>query len=938
MKFRLSVLLLVPAITVIALASIIVDDRDAAHEESKVGAEIARFAANVADLDEALGNEAMVSAAFSGEVGDRGPNSVDFEVWADATEMVESQAVTDEMLRGLVATINQSEYPYDREVHSAVMTVSETLAFRSDISAGLISPLQIADRYSYLRSELLDSLGTQTQAANLTAGLGPISGLSGLVRARSAHLNERLTIELAIRYDSWAPGQHAAAIESMAAQDELLAGARAGLGVGGFEIPPSLEPVRSTVIQTMDVPPLTRSAWLSLSDEWLARLDAQIAHSTYQIRAEFADNEDAAATDRIATVAAVGTTLLFAALMAVFVVIRLVQRVGRVTQRALILASDATATTSAIADKGRDEIGQLSQAFDDMAAQIRLSSELHATESSVLEAVALNEPIDATLETIARLLGLDDLGQPYYSFSHHAPQAGVAPIIGADEGTPLWLITQTGQPAGDMPARIETTTAIALASMAQARFDDDARIQFQIRHDRLTGLLGRGTILDVAASTLERCGRTRVGLFFVDLDGFKPINDTYGHASGDAVLRAQSRRLGAVAATNRGSVGRLGGDEFLVVIPRVDSNPRLTEIAEDIVTALSGPVQVDAGVDVSTGTSVGCVLADKTMRIDQWIHEADVALYEAKRSGRGGAVASTKDLRERKHEAELLRDEVLNAVEGGQFVPFFQPVWADGGKQLAGFEALARWEHPEDGIVSPALFLPVIEELKLASQFDGVFFEIVCEQVAAWGQRGLDVPYVSINVSAARLEDPYFVSETLGALEKTGCDPASVIVEVTEEGVMTDVARNGERLEELRKAGLRVAADDFGKGYSSLAYLHQLPVDVLKIDRQFVDNIDQSRTNRAIVAAVRELASAMDLMLIAEGVERQEELDQLAELGCTKVQGYLLGKPAPLDETEVLIGIHAVRPPAESEAWFAASGVAPETGSESDEVRSELRA
>lgn len=911
-------MLLVPAIAVVALASIIVDDRDAAYAESQAGAEIAAFAAQVADLDAALGNEALASAAFSDEANSLNEaQAINLEVWGDAAAMQATQEATDASLQQLIGSINSSDYQYQRNVYNAILTVQETLAYRSDITAGWISPLQIADRYAYIRNAMLTALGQQTQAAQLTIGLGPISGLSDLVRARSAHLDERLTIELAIRYDGWAPGQHAAAIRALAAQEELLTSAHVEIGSSGFEAPASMSPVRSMVTQTMDVPPLTRAAWLSLSDEWLARLDVQIAHTTSAIQDRFATAERAAATDRIATVASVGSTLLFAALMAVFVVIRLVKRVGRVTQRALVLAADASATTTAIADKGRDEIGQLSTAFDDMAAQIRLSSELHTAESAVLESVALGEPIDGILETIALLLGVDDLGQPYYSFSYHAPAAGVSPIIGADEGTPLWLVTQTGLPAGEIPPRIETSTALALAGMAQARFDDDARIQFQIRHDRLTGLLGRGTILDFADSTLERSGSSRVGLFFVDLDGFKPINDTYGHAAGDTVLRAQSRRLGAIAATNRGSVGRLGGDEFLVVVPRVDSNTRLVEIADDIVSGLSGAVQVDGGIDVSTGTSVGCVLADKTMRLDQWIHEADVALYEAKRSGRGGAVASTKDLRDRAHQAEILRDEVQHAVASGQFVPFFQPVWSDCGRELAGFEALARWDRPGEGIVSPGLFLPVIEELKLASRFDGVFFETVCRQVAEWADRGLGVPYVSINVSAARLEDPDFVGDTLGALERTGCDPVSVIVEVTEEGVMTDVARNGERLEELRKAGLRVAADDFGKGYSSLAYLHQLPVDVLKIDRQFVDFIDQSRTNRAIVAAVRELASAMDLTLIAEGVERQEELDQLAALGCTTVQGFLLGVPAPLHETEVLIGMHATRPVAESEGWFA---------------------
>lgn len=923
MKFRLSLLLLVPAMAVIALAAIIVDDRDTAWEEARAAAELADFARVVASVDEALGIEAMAGAASTAGVygADVQLATVEARSGADIPDvnlLGSAQAVTDTRLDLLTTFVTSSEQAYHPDVWSALNTVRETLRYREDITAGRISPLQIADRYSYLRHVLLESLTAQTRSLNLVVGVGPITGLSALVGARSAHLDERLTIDLAIRYDTWAPGQHAVAIEAVVRQNELLSVARAHLDrdIAGGGDPLVLAPTRSVVTQSMDVPPLTSEAWLAVSDGWLTVLGAEIAGATGTITERFAQAERSAATDRMATVASVGSTLMFAALMAIIVVIRMVRRVGRVTEQAELLALDAAADVEDIADVGRDEIGQLSRTFDEMASRLRRSAHLHAVESGVLEAVARCEPIETILELIAELLGVDELGQPVYAFSHHAPAAGVMPLFDDDSVTTLWLMKRGGGVVEVMPEGMEARAAFGLAKMAQARFDDDARIQFQIRHDPLTGMLSRATILASAATALDRCGSGYVGILYVDLDGFKPINDTYGHASGDEVLKVQARRLGAIAARNRGSAGRLGGDEFLLIAPRMATPDDIRTIAESIVVGLSGPVELGSGVEVTTGTSVGCVAADNTMAIDEWIHEADIALYEAKRRGRGGAVVSTEQLRERANAADMLSDEVRAALEGGQFVPFFQPVWGDGGANLIGLEALARWQRPVHGITSPGVFLPVVEELNEASRFDGLFFERVCSQVADWNRRGLPIGYVSINVSAARLEDPKFVSETLAALAQTGCDPSAIVIEVTEEGVMTDISRNGERLEELRVAGVRIAADDFGKGYSSLAYLHKLPVDIVKVDRQFVDGIDHSRTNRAIVSAIRALASAMELTLIAEGVERPEELAQLIELGCDAVQGFLLGKPMPLEETEVMIGQRLVRSPASAE-WFA---------------------
>jgi len=592
-----------------------------------------------------------------------------------------------------------------------------------------------------------------------------------------------------------------------------------------------------------------------------------------------------------------------------------------VTERAQLLAKDPAATVPEISSGESDELGLLATAFDDMAMHLRRSAVLQRIESNALDAILRGDSLTKVFAAIAPLLGTDSSGNGLFRFSHHCPSPEREPFCESPSGTTIWI-----EPLGDdnaidapSPDALETRRARGLAATAQARFDDDQRIRFQLRNDRLTRLQNRGAILESAAKALGRSSAGAIGLAYVDLDGFKEINDTYGHGAGDTVLVAQASRLGAVASRHGGSAGRLGGDEFLVVLPKVATDDGLAAFAEEVLAGLDAPVEIDGGIAVTATVSIGCVVADQSRVADDWIHQADFALYEAKREGRNRAIVSTVALRTEALDAEMLREEVRGAVANGEFTAHFQPIWKhEGHWKLAGFEALARWYHPDRGLVSPGVFLPVIENLNLASEFDAAVFTLVCEQIAAWTRAGLAVPYMSINVSAARLEQPTFVEESLAAMHDAGVDPTSIIIEVTEEGVMTDVAGNSERLDALRREGVRVAADDFGKGYSSLAYLHQLPVDIVKIDRQFVDHIDGTRSNRAIVSAILALAAELELTLVAEGVERSEEIDELLRLGCRRVQGFLLGRPAPIAETEVLLAMNSPERDAESNQWFDA--------------------
>ena len=315
------------------------------------------------------------------------------------------------------------------------------------------------------------------------------------------------------------------------------------------------------------------------------------------------------------------------------------------------------------------------------------------------------------------------------------------------------------------------------------------------------------------------------------------------------MLIAQAARLTDIVSEYDGIAGRLGGDEFLVLLPRVEDEATLRKITNRMVGELAEPVPASKG-SYQVGVSIGGVLTRPDVPALKLLNDADAALYEAKKQGRGHSLISDQRLRDQILEAEQLNRDVLLGLENQQFTPWFQPIWGDGGATLAGMEALARWQHPERGLVSPGVFLPVAEEANMLSRLDRLMFEQVCRQVVLWREAGLELDMVHYNMSTAWLEEPDFVAETARILDETGCPPEAIVAEVTESGLMTDISSNSHRLQELRESGIRIAVDDFGQGYSSLAYLSDLPVDLLKIDRRFVDRIDQEESNQAIVSAV----------------------------------------------------------------------------------------
>jgi diguanylate cyclase (GGDEF)-like protein len=430
----------------------------------------------------------------------------------------------------------------------------------------------------------------------------------------------------------------------------------------------------------------------------------------------------------------------------------------------------------------------------------------------------------------------------------------------------------------------------------------EAELVHLAHHDSLTGLPNRTFFEQRFDEKLKQMNRARrrAALCVLDLDHFKDINDSLGHDAGDMVLKEISDRL---RRTIRKSdvMGRLGGDEFAVVL----TNARDIEDAETAVRrmleAVARPFSVK-GHDVPISLSAGVAIFPADGRtFGELMSDADIAVYRAKRAGRGRTVFFRPLMREDAERRYSLLKALRQALDAGQIMPVYQPLIDIRTGRLAGFEALARWQHPERGLLSPAHFSETFEEPDIAQALTRAMMERVLDDLAAWRQRGITLR-VNMNVTAFDLRNPGFADEMEAQLHKKGLTSSQLGIEVTE---TTILSRDAERIEatlhDLRRRGFSIALDDFGTGYASLSHLRQLPVNSLKIDRGFISDLEHDLKTKAIVRSVIELAAALDLEIIAEGVETKAQLDAVSALGCPVIQGYLIAEPMQGDQVPPFI-------------------------------------
>jgi diguanylate cyclase (GGDEF)-like protein len=422
----------------------------------------------------------------------------------------------------------------------------------------------------------------------------------------------------------------------------------------------------------------------------------------------------------------------------------------------------------------------------------------------------------------------------------------------------------------------------------------------QVASDALTGLANRVGLHSAVGRAVRH--REEVALLLLDLDGFKLINDVYGHDAGDAVLVEFGHLLRSVLRT-ADVAARIGGDEFAVLLADVATAQHAVAAAQRILAATArNPVRLgDDRVPIRASIGIATGAPEDTTK--SLLRRADVAMYQAKRSGSNSFTVYHPEMTDRRAEDAQLAEALETALARGELRVLYQPIvgLADGDAIAA--EALLRWEHPTLGSVSPARFIPVAER---SGEIIGIglwVLEQACLQVRRW-QRYRPV-HVSVNLSPRQLQEPAIVRDILAVLQRTGVDPGSLVLEVTESAVV-DEKSGIAALRELRAHGIRIAVDDFGTGYSSLQYLTRLPVDVLKIDRAFVAQLNGTREGAAIVEAVIRLAQVLHLTTVAEGVETAEQAAELLLLGCDTGQGYLFARPA--DAAQLGVGLTAVRP------------------------------
>ncbi|MDA8035492.1 MAG: EAL domain-containing protein [Actinomycetota bacterium] len=462
----------------------------------------------------------------------------------------------------------------------------------------------------------------------------------------------------------------------------------------------------------------------------------------------------------------------------------------------------------------------------------------------------------------------------------------------------MWVQT-TKMPLRDRAGRIIGTFGITKDLTAQVRAE--RALEHLALHDPLTGLPNRALILDRISQMVARARRNdlRSAVLFLDLDDFKEINDSLGHQAGDQLLVAVGRRLAEVVRASD-TVGRLGGDEFVVLVDGDPEGTAVEQVGPRFLEALHRPFPLDAAdqpVAVSASIGIAEVAGQEPAEL---LRQADVALYRAKATGKRRAVLFAPTMNSAVQQRRQLVLDLEVALERDEFFLLYQPIIDLSSKSVTGVEALLRWRHPERGVVAPADFVGELERTGMIGAVGAFVLESACRQAAIWQAAGHRCA-MAVNVSAEQLAQDRLYDDVVAALGRSGLDPARLVLELTESAVIGDRPETRSQLTGLRELGVRVAVDDFGTGYSSLAYLHRFPVDILKIDRSFVADVATSNESAAVVHALVELARALGLQTVAEGIEERAQLSWFEREQVEVGQGFLFSEPVEPGSVEAML-------------------------------------
>ncbi len=433
--------------------------------------------------------------------------------------------------------------------------------------------------------------------------------------------------------------------------------------------------------------------------------------------------------------------------------------------------------------------------------------------------------------------------------------------------------------------------AVHMAEIAISRHRAEARIGFLADHDPLTGMANRALLdrrLTLAMRTADSIG-SEVALAFLDLDNFKLVNDSLGHSVGDQLLKIVAGRIGELTS-DQGSLARIGGDEFVIILEHMDARSCLDRLSA-IREAVARPIVLD-DIELKVTCSIGVAnYPSHGKTAEDLLAFADMAMYRAKELGRDGIASFTSEMTANVRRKLSRTDELRQALLRDEFVLHYQPQVDVQTGRIVAAEALIRWNHPSEGLVYPGDFIALAEETGLIVPIGEWVLKTACRRARAWQDKGLEPIRISINVSARQFQEKHLIETMAAALDESGLDPTRLELEITESLIMKDLAGSIARMHELEKLGVKLAVDDFGTGYSSLSSLKRFPLSRLKIDRSFIADIPHDADDMAITSAIISLAQKLGLEVIAEGVETEEQARFLIESGCNGIQGYLYSRP-----------------------------------------------
>jgi diguanylate cyclase (GGDEF)-like protein/PAS domain S-box-containing protein len=473
-----------------------------------------------------------------------------------------------------------------------------------------------------------------------------------------------------------------------------------------------------------------------------------------------------------------------------------------------------------------------------------------------------------------------------------------APIL-AGSGKPLGSFAvyrrKPGRPDEAQTSLLQTTSGTAAIAIEQRQLTD--QLAYQAHHDALTGLPNRLLFQERLRQAIIHARRsgTMLALLYIDLDRFKLINDTLGHASGDALLRQVAWRLKS-CLRETDTLARISGDEFTVTASGLQNPQHASIVAENILKALRDPFQAD-NQELYVTASIGIsVFPQDALEAETLQRNADNAMYLAKSQGKNRFEYFLAEMSAARRQRLELETYLRRALERGEFCVHYQPQFDLQSGNMVGQEALLRWTHPKLGSIAPDQFIPIAEENELIVPIGTWVLQEACRQTASWQRSGYPLKGMAVNVSAVQFRRPDFVRTIDDVLKSTGLEPRFLELELTESLVIRDVRESADKMEQLRALGVQISVDDFGAGYSSLSYLQRLPIDILKLDRSFMEDVKpEGVSSSSLVQGIVSLAHGLGIRVTAEGVETQQQLDLVHHSGCDKVQGFLLGRPSPAE-------------------------------------------